>query len=235
MGHSFNPEIAIKVGVNAAILYENIRWWCAQNEANGRNFHEGRHWTFNSIRAWSVLFPYLTDKQIRTALQKLEDDKFVISGSFNKSAYDRTKWYCPSMKTDLPLRANGIAPEGKPIPDINTNNKPDIITPYNPPRDERAFDEFWKLYPRRQGRRAAEKAFERAIKRSPASEILQGLTDQLPTFDEKEKKFVPHPSTWLNQDRWKDELQTETSEADVMRNIAQEWFSNKHLQIGGAQ
>jgi len=182
-----------------------------------------------------VLFPYLTDKQIRTALQKLEDDKFVVSGSFNKSAYDRTKWYCPSMKTDLPLRANGIAPEGKPIPDINTNNKPDIITPYNPPRDERAFDEFWKLYPRRQGRRAAEKAFERAIKRSPANEILQGLIDQLPTFDEKEKKFVPHPSTWLNQDRWKDELQTETSEADVMRNIAQEWFSNKHLQIGGAQ
>lgn len=235
MGHAFNPQVAVKVGINAAILYENITWWCAQNEANGRNLHEGRHWTYNSIKAWSVLFPYLSDKQIRTALQKLEDEKFVISGSFNKSSYDRTKWYCPSMKTDLPLRANGVAQEGEPIPDINTNNKPDIITPYNPPRDNEAFEEFWRLYPRREGRRAAEKAFDRAAKRSTTGEILQGLTDQLPIFEAKEKKFVPHPSTWLNQDRWKDEVQADTSEADVMRNIAQDWFSAKYTQIGGAQ
>lgn len=125
--HSFDPEIAKQVGINAAVIYQNILWWAERNAANNKHNYEGLWWTYNSIAAFGELFPYLTSKQIRTALDRLEEQKLIVSGSFNKSAYDRTKWYaptCPVGKFELPSGANEIAPQGEPIPVINTNHKP---------------------------------------------------------------------------------------------------------------
>jgi len=125
--HSFDPEIATKVGVNAAVLYQNIVWWTQKNAANGKHLHDGRHWTYNSIKAFDALFPYLTSKQIRTALDKLEDAGLILSGTFNKAGYDRTKWYCPVEQIDLPKKANGIAQKGEPIPVSKPDIKPDTL------------------------------------------------------------------------------------------------------------
>lgn len=133
--HSFDPEIAKQVGVNAAVIYQNIYWWCEKNAANGKHFHDGRFWTYNSVSAFDDLFPYLTRKQIRTALDKLLDAGLLLSGSFNASAYDRTKWYspaCPLAQSDLPNEAASFAQKGKPIPVSKPDHKPDI-TPYSPP------------------------------------------------------------------------------------------------------
>ena len=125
--HSFDPVIAKQVGLNAATIYQNILWWAEKNAANDKHCHDGYVWTYNSITAFGDLFPYLTLKQIRTALTKLEDDGLLVSGCYNKSTYDRTKWYAPTClagEIDLPSRANEVAPQGKPIPVINTDNKP---------------------------------------------------------------------------------------------------------------
>lgn len=120
--HGFDPEIAARVGCNAAVIYQNIKFWCAKNAANGRNEYEGKHYTYNSIKAFGELFPYLTEKQIRSALDRLESEGLIGVACLNKSNMDRTKWYCLEGQLELPQRANGIAPEGKAIPD----SKPDI-------------------------------------------------------------------------------------------------------------
>lgn len=128
--HSFDPDIAARVGCNAAVIYQNLFYWAEKNAANDKHFYDGRWWTYNSISAFADLFPYLTGKQIRTALDKLEADGLIVSGCFNKSAYDRTKWYSPTClkrESHLPKKANEIVQKGEPIPDINTNNKPYII------------------------------------------------------------------------------------------------------------
>lgn len=125
--HSFDPEVAAKVGLNAAVIYQNILWWAEKNAANGKHFYDGLWWTYNSVAAFAELFPYLTGKQIRTALDKLEHDGLLVSGSYNKSAYDRTKWYAPTClkeQTDLPKKANEAAPKGEPIPDGKPVSKP---------------------------------------------------------------------------------------------------------------
>jgi len=128
--HSFDPDIAARVGCNAAVIYQNLFYWAEKNAVNGRHFYDGRWWTYNSITAFADLFPYLTSKQIRTALDKLEATGLIVSGSFNQSNYDRTKWYSPTClneQSHLPKKANEVAQKGKPIPDINTYNKPDVI------------------------------------------------------------------------------------------------------------
>jgi len=69
------------------------------------------------------------------------------------------------------------------------------------------FDEFWRAYPRKVGKRAAQKAYCAALKRADAAAILQGvrvLAKEFAARPPDQLKFCPHPSTWLNADRWED-------------------------------
>lgn len=125
MEHSFDIDIAKEYGVNCAILLRSIWFWTEKNRANGRHEHDGKFWSYNSVKAFEELFPYMSAKAIRTALQKLEDEGLIETGQFNEKAYDRTKWYCitPKGQMHLSKMANGISQKGKPIPD----NIPDNI------------------------------------------------------------------------------------------------------------
>ena len=91
--HSFSPHIACVVGVEKAIILKDIYYWCLKNSKSNRNYHEGRHWTYNSSSAFSELYPYMNRRSISRWLKELEDDKWIFSGNFNKSSFDQTKWY----------------------------------------------------------------------------------------------------------------------------------------------
>jgi hypothetical protein len=199
--HSFDPKIAERVGVNAAVLYQNIVWWCAKNAANRHNEHDGRFWTYNSVKAWAELFPYLSAAQIRLALEKLENDGLILSGTFNQVGYDRTKWYCPSEQIHLSESANGVAQKDEPIP----VSKPDIkpVDKHSCAND--GFSEFWERYPRRIGKAAARKSYAKALKVGTHDDIMFGLSQQITSLTAREAQYIPHPATWLNQERWNDE------------------------------
>jgi len=122
--HSFDPKIAEMVGIAPAVIYQNICWWIAKNEANGDNLIDGHYWTYNSVRAFAVLFPYLTEDQVRRALGKLVDWGLIVGGNHNKSAYDRTKWFRLSGQLDLADLPNGNGDNAEPIPDIKPDIKP---------------------------------------------------------------------------------------------------------------
>lgn len=133
MTHCFQTEIATEYGVNAAIILENIYYWIAKNKANGVHFHEGYYWTYNSVKAFGELFPYMGSKAIRNALKTLEENEVIIAGDFNKVPYDRTKWYAitekgeslfPKGQMEITERANREAQNGEAIPDIKPYNKP---------------------------------------------------------------------------------------------------------------
>ena len=136
--HSFDPDIAQRVGVNAAVIYQNIFWWTKKNAANGKHIKDGYVWTFNSRTAFAKLFPYLTVSQIKTALLKLCDSGLVVKGEYNALGLDRTNWYAPTESAnwidsaigqkspvDWSEKANGLVTEGQPIPVVTTVMKPD--------------------------------------------------------------------------------------------------------------
>jgi hypothetical protein len=131
--HVFDKHVASLVGLNAAVIHQNLLWWCEKNAANERNIHNGRAWTYNSSKAFEEIFWYLTASQIRLALKKLEDTGLILSGNFNDKPYDRTKWYaaipiCEIEHFHLTENTNGFERNNRPIPDIN----PDITTDKTP-------------------------------------------------------------------------------------------------------
>jgi hypothetical protein len=67
------------------------------------------------------------------------------------------------------------------------------------------FEGFWESYPRKTGKGAARAAWQKAVAKSPHAEILAGLHRNRAALAALEERYVPHPATWLNQERWKDE------------------------------
>lgn len=134
MQHHFDVDLAVKYGMLEAIILNNLEFWTAKNQANGQNLHEGYYWTYNSTKALSELFPYVSQRQIQHALKHLRELGIIQTGNYNKSAYDRTLWYA---FTDLGLsimqkremeedeNGNGFTPQVQPIPDRKPDSKPD--------------------------------------------------------------------------------------------------------------
>jgi hypothetical protein len=81
------------------------------------------------------------------------------------------------------------------------------------------FARFWELYPRKTGKKAARTAYGRARRDATVQQIATGLRAQLPSMRERveagEAQYVPHPTTWLNQGRWDDEVRRETGPRNV--------------------
>lgn len=70
------------------------------------------------------------------------------------------------------------------------------------------FEDWYRRYPKKAGKRHALKAWERAIKRV-APEELNRKTDEFAAFHAAEgtpKQFIKDPQGWLNGDKWDDEL-----------------------------
>jgi hypothetical protein len=95
------------------------------------------------------------------------------------------------------------------------------------------FNEFYALYPRKQGRRAAEKSWQR-LSSQEQQDALEALPNHIEYWKLKqtEKDFIPHPATWLNQGRWEDELDME-----VKKNKKPDlpWYSSEELTTKKAQ
>ena len=93
MIHSFDVEIAVKYGIEIAVLLNQINFWCLKNEANNRHLHEGKYWVYNSKKAFAKLFPYMSERQIDYALTKMKKENLILTGNFNYSKMNRTIWY----------------------------------------------------------------------------------------------------------------------------------------------
>lgn len=72
-------------------------------------------------------------------------------------------------------------------------------------------EEIYSLYPRKEARADAIKAIEKALRKTSA----EVLADAVRAFGEavkgQEVRFIPHPATWFNGERWTDDRTTWTA------------------------
>ena len=228
MNHNFDINIAKEYGIEEAILLQHLYFWIEKNKANNKHFYNDTYWTYNSKKAFANLFPYMTPRKIDYALKNLIDKGLIITGNFNENATNRTLWYaltkmgycilqnCEMEQTKLLNDINNI----NNINNINTDNKPNInkencnnsiITnkeslPQVLSDVEVLFNEFWKAYPRKDNKKTA---FTRFKKIKNLKNEFPNIMNTLELFKQSKQwqdlQYVPMASTWLNQERWKDE------------------------------
>lgn len=224
--HSFDPLIATQVGLNAAVIYQNLLFWIEKNEANDHNLKDGRYWTYNSIAAFAKLFPYFTEKQIRTALDKLLNAGLILKGNYSKDRYDRTAWYalnlpiCRSRQIDPPigdidafaLKGERIASEGKSLRNrYNPDKKPYVAPAGAQAAAHDDFDKIWAAFPedRRRGKPACIEYLYAAI---AAGFYPDEIKDAAHAYAQETAGFtrskVSFSDNWFRQERWRERVKS---------------------------
>ena len=88
-----DKNMATIIGVNEAIILQQVHYWLEINKKVGKNFHEGRYWTYNTYDEWHEQFPFWSKETIKRAFKRLRGMKIIIVDRFNVYHMDRTLWY----------------------------------------------------------------------------------------------------------------------------------------------
>lgn len=155
--------------------------WRVSADSLARSGSEGRH-------------------AILTALKELREVGYMRTERLRK---DNGQFETVSIVYDTP---NYVATEvQKPdsgYPESVNRTPLEVLSKKN--LDTNLFDEFWKVYPRKVAKQAAEKAYAKAIKDTDENVIIAGAR-RYADDPNRVDAFTAHPTTWLNAGRWNDE------------------------------
>jgi hypothetical protein len=117
------------------------------------------------------------------------------------------------------------APEDQPLP-------VPLTSPAGPARIaySATFEDFWRAYPRKVGKRAAATAYKEALS-SVDAETLLAAAKRFAADPNREDQFTPHPTTWLRQGRWEDEPLPSRSGQKVGGQRRMDQYAEIHARI----
>jgi biotin operon repressor len=151
---------------------------------------------------------------ILTALKELRDCGYIRMVKIRKDdgTFETTNYVYDSPQDVVPSPEN-------PTTDSVEAPHPEKPTPGKPQLDNQGsleelskknldtnneFEIFWKIYPRKVAKRAAEVAFTKAAKHTPVAVILTGA-GRYARDPNRVDAYTAHPATWLNGHRWLDD------------------------------
>jgi hypothetical protein len=104
---------------------------------------------------------------------------------------------------------------------IKDNNK----TPIVPKGTSERFEEFWNLYPKKSGKKICLDKWKKRNLDSIADKIIAKLTQQVANDDSWARGYIPNPFTYINQDRWEDEISQAPTHLPTKKVVAGDAFS----------
>ena len=91
------------------------------------------------------------------------------------------------------------------------------------------FENFWSQYPKKVGKLTAKRSWEK-LSQENQQKALEAIVEHRKYWSAKgtEWEFIPHASTWLNQERFEDELVIEQNEN---KRPPLPWYASDELTL----
>lgn len=163
---------------------------------------------------------------ILSAMAELVESGYVSRKKMGSGRVEYTIWVNPEQEFTVqePEQEKptvGKAHRGKSRSISNTDklNNTELET-------TKSFEQFWDVYPRRIAKTKAEQSWNK-IKMTP--ELLQKILTSVHTYRQTEQwmkdegAYIPHPATWLNQERWDDEISPTPQVKPVVAKSVGQW------------
>ena len=153
------------------------------------------------------------DKQVLSEFFDIEDDLWIHGRMDHDLSLVRAK----SIQASYAGRLGGLA--GKKKPEADAKRTLSESQAMNECMNEEikeknfvqtSFERFWEIYPRRDGKKDAVKAIEKALKIVDIETILNGV-NRYKEFLKTTTQQTAMPASWLNKERWNDELKPASS------------------------
>jgi hypothetical protein len=140
-------------------------------------------------------------------LNALEEAGYLETVNVFKDNIQRPNQYLLKFSSSQ-NRATPPSGSGYP-PSQNLATEPEVKTRIEPVvQGSNYFEEFWKAYPRKTNKGFAKKVFEKLkVDDALLTKMIQAIYVQNKNvWKDKDQQYIPHPSTWLNGERWDDEV-----------------------------
>jgi biotin operon repressor len=186
-----------------AQLLSHAPGWRISQESLGRDNGIGR----DAIR---TLINELLDAGYLSRSEDRERNEKGYLGGYTYTTQDPTQ---DNPTQDNPLHKNNIIKNK-----ILKNNKRIYSD------SETEFESFWSYYPKKVDKGAAIRAFRKALKTSPAPEVIEGAKRYAEDPNLPEKQFIKNPATWLNAEAWNNGPLPARKKTD--RKALEEWAND---------
>jgi biotin operon repressor len=151
------------------------------------------------------------EKTVRRAIEDLVEHGAIKKhsrGRYQSSLY--TVMTTPPKGTKMSGEGSKMSHEGSNMStrlDKNvqvtrtTQLEPKNVEPLN--SEHQPFDEWWSYFPRKEGKGAARKEFDKALKKVDL-DVLVEAAENYRNDPNREPKFTVQPARWLREERWDD-------------------------------
>lgn len=148
-------------------------------------------------------------------IKQIDEDAILLAGAKGQEAQCKNGTNRSRVGCNYDTQSTRVGCINDPVirtKDFNNNYNKSNNNPPIPPKQnlsEKRFDEFWKAYPKKVGKGGAKKKF---IKLNPNQELFDKIIDavtrakQTRQWNKENGQYIPNPETWINQERWEDEL-----------------------------
>lgn len=180
------PTIAKKCGITEDVARKAVRtleaWGVItlEPEPGPRGINV---WTINELDKWAPTYP-------GTSTTPTSRGGSENGGGKKSGPYQPEDVYQPEDYNNQPEDSHQETP------------KPNTLSPSK-------FDAAWSLYPRKVGKGDAKKAWAKINPTDDLFErIMQAISEQKESqaWTKEKGRFIPHFATWLNGERWEDEV-----------------------------
>lgn len=234
------PSLAKAIGLNNAIFLQQLHFWCdIADELGYGKLHDGERWVYKTAEEWQEKdFPFWSVVTVRRIINSLHDQGLIYAMYLNDDKWDRTLFYrinylhkilacdqidnmhvIKKIKSKSSKRSNASDQNDE----MSSENTSENTSESTNLRAEQ-FEIFWKAYPNKKDRKRAEQKFHKVdFKKNTFEKIISSLEKQKQSYNwQKESgRYVPMASTWINGERWNDEIRADSLIND--RNVNQQW------------
>ena len=161
-----------------------------------------------------------SERQVRIVIQRLADHGVLEVTRRRRTGAGMSR--NNSLTNGYVLHPHGrLAPDEEPAPGAGWSDRPapddrptgtaQQVTPLieEEPVKKMGFAEFYMAYPRKVGKEAARRAFDKAAKSVDPDAIVEGARRYAADPNLPDRQFIPYPASWLNAGRWDDEPEAE--------------------------
>lgn len=218
-GFATHPKI-LKAGITALAIQVRAICYASQNQTDGYIPAEALPIILIGIDPMQSVWPtYMVNHRLWDEV----DGGYAVHNflKWNVSKKDRESWkkkLSSSGKKGMKSRWNKKKVEitnaisevitpviTDPITSLSTSTSTSTLTSSLTSSDSE-FEQFWQVYPKKTGKKAALQAWKKAKDRPQVVDIVQAIESQKKSIQwaKENGQFIPNPSTWINQGRWSD-------------------------------
>ena len=221
-----SPTLVIELGsFEAAAFLQQLHFWLGVSQHQ----HEGKSWVYNTQeQCVEMMRGTISKSTAKRIVKKLQTLNLITVAQLHNNKWNKTNYftinYVELSKLEQKYSSNPCVADWvklnqsngsdctnrvdqcEPIDKINVSQSLQKNTTEENKQNitDIQFEEFWKTVPNKDGKKPAQAAFKKAIKKISLDDLIVAYKANVQVC-EAQNRFKKNPATWLNQECWNDE------------------------------